>query len=234
VLGNVIEIPFGDTTPDVADGTDFGEVAMGATRTHMFSILNMGAGPLQLAAVYANFAPFFVERLSATNLLPGENATFDVLFDTAGLSPGQSILSAVQIESNDPDEGFFRFFIRGSVQTPVSHPGDMNGDGAVDRHDLALFVPGFATSSGGSPAAGDFNQDGRVNLVDLLMLKQGYTSSAASSAGAEGCWLSASERRARSIVANRRSEERGADRNGLVTARLRAIRQRPAGVASWD
>jgi hypothetical protein len=49
VLGSEIEIPFGDTTPTIADGTDFGEVAAGGSRTHAFTIQNHGAGPLQSA-----------------------------------------------------------------------------------------------------------------------------------------------------------------------------------------
>lgn len=49
-------------------------------------------------------------------------------------------------------------------------PGDMNGDGDVDKQDIAGFIlavlnPGLFL--GGNPDAADVNQDCEVNLADV-------------------------------------------------------------------
>ncbi|MEX0585777.1 MAG: alkaline phosphatase family protein [Pirellulales bacterium] len=53
-------------------------------------------------------------------------------------------------------------------------PGDANGDGVVDRQDLAILAENYGTTSGATVTTGDFNGDGRTDLADLAMQKSNY------------------------------------------------------------
>jgi hypothetical protein len=61
-----------------------------------------------------------------------------------------------------------------SAQTLLA--GDANGDGAVDRADLAIVVAHFGMAVGATFEDGDFNADGRVNLADVTLLQQNFGS----------------------------------------------------------
>ena len=50
-------------------------------------------------------------------------------------------------------------------------PGDADGDGVVDRADVAVLLDNFGTRSGASFSQGDFDHDTAVTLRDLLILK---------------------------------------------------------------
>jgi hypothetical protein len=50
-------------------------------------------------------------------------------------------------------------------------PGDANGDGRVDRRDLAMLAKGFGMRAGAMPADGDFNGDHRVSWADVAILQ---------------------------------------------------------------
>jgi hypothetical protein len=61
------------------------------------------------------------------------------------------------------------------ISTPV--PGDANGDGIVNRADLAIVASHYGTAAAAAFADGDFNGDERVDLADLHLLKAHYNES---------------------------------------------------------
>jgi probable HAF family extracellular repeat protein len=56
----------------------------------------------------------------------------------------------------------------------AANPGDANGDGRVNRADLAALLKEMGTMCGASFSQGDFNSDGAVSMTDLVMLQQHY------------------------------------------------------------
>ncbi|MDD4028979.1 MAG: dockerin type I domain-containing protein, partial [Caldisericia bacterium] len=54
--------------------------------------------------------------------------------------------------------------------------GDVNGDGAVDIHDLTLFAAAFGSNKEDAnfDARCDFNDDGKVDGVDLIILSYNF------------------------------------------------------------
>ncbi len=118
VTGNALPIPDGDTTPDVADGTDFGEAGenLGSV-TRTFTIENTGNEPLVLAganpvSVGSQTGDFAITAAPASlNLAPGGTTTFDVTF-----APTQTGAQSgtVSIGSNDPDENPYTFDVSGN------------------------------------------------------------------------------------------------------------------------
>ncbi|RMG21094.1 MAG: choice-of-anchor D domain-containing protein, partial [Deltaproteobacteria bacterium] len=129
VAGNGIEIVSGDSTPDAADGTDFGEVELGSSRVQSFTISNTGSAPLTLTAdppVAVTGTEFVVVTPPQTQIAAGESTTFQIEFTpvTAG-----RVTETVTIESDDSDEGSYVFTLAG---TGVEPQGGTCGDGVVD------------------------------------------------------------------------------------------------------
>ncbi|MEX2185153.1 MAG: dockerin type I domain-containing protein [Pirellulales bacterium] len=60
--------------------------------------------------------------------------------------------------------------------------GDLNGDGTVNRGDVAVLVGNYGLSSAATAAQGDLNGDGRISLADLIVLKSRLGSSGQSPA----------------------------------------------------
>jgi hypothetical protein len=56
-------------------------------------------------------------------------------------------------------------------------PGDLNGSGNVDLHDLATLLANFGTTSGAAPEEGDTDGDGDIDLADLAMLLAAFGTS---------------------------------------------------------
>lgn len=62
----------------------------------------------------------------------------------------------------------------GAFQVEAFLPGDTNGDGRVDRVDLAAVRAAYGSSIGGRRynAAADFNRDGRIGPADLILTRR--------------------------------------------------------------
>lgn len=57
---------------------------------------------------------------------------------------------------------------------PTGPAGDLDGDGRVGLHDLALLQSQFGSAASGSPLAADLNADGIVDRADLALLAQDF------------------------------------------------------------
>ncbi len=121
-LGN--NILDGDTTPDVADDTEFGNVDItGFTAVHTFTIENTGTGPLSLtgASPYAilsgaNAGDFTVNVIPANSIAASANTTFQITFDPSALGLRTA---TVTIANDDSDENPYTFNIQGTGTTTI-------------------------------------------------------------------------------------------------------------------
>jgi hypothetical protein len=116
VAGNgTIDIVDGDTTPSVADGTDFGIANItGGTVVHTFTIQNIGATNLTVglpSTTGPNAADFSVTLAPVSPVIPGGSTTFQVTFDPSASGPRTATLS---FANNDSDENPFDFSIAGT------------------------------------------------------------------------------------------------------------------------
>ena len=126
VSGNNIGIPASDTTPSLADGTDFGTaMQLNAQVTHSFAVVNMGApflnltGPSPIAIGGAAATDFKVVAQAASSLDANTTSAFAITFDPT--LPGQRT-ATVTIASNDPANPSFTFVITGFSTLPTKLP----------------------------------------------------------------------------------------------------------------
>jgi ELWxxDGT repeat protein len=126
VHGEGQEIVNLDLAPDVADGTDYGDVLLGEVNVHTFSIINTGNDVLSLSGMEPvsvdglNPGDFTVTSQPALDVLnPDEATNFDIEFDP--LAAGQRV-AAVTIHSDDPDEASYFFAIVGVGQVHGPSP----------------------------------------------------------------------------------------------------------------
>lgn len=123
--GNSVSIVSGDTTPDVADHTDFGSISTASgTIVRTFTIQNTGTAALNLTGVSpfvtisgANAADFTVTAIPSNSILSSTNTTFQVTFN-----PSADGLRAatISIANNDSNENTYTFAIQGTgISAPV-------------------------------------------------------------------------------------------------------------------
>ncbi|MBU0677466.1 MAG: choice-of-anchor D domain-containing protein, partial [Verrucomicrobia bacterium] len=117
------EITDGSTSPTAALGTDFGSILDTATKDHVFSITNVGTGPLYLTDSSpivsiggAHSADFTVTSdAGSTTILAGARTQFTVRFDptAAGVRTAE-----VSVANSDSDENPYNFRIIGTATGP--------------------------------------------------------------------------------------------------------------------
>lgn len=102
--------------------------------------------------------------------------------------------SATVVDPADPNSFWtFQQFVSGDDEWAIQitqilvgesppTPGDANGDGIVDRADLAIVAANLGKDQNATFAEGDFNADGRVSLGDLGLLQANLTVASAGSA----------------------------------------------------
>jgi hypothetical protein len=123
--GNSVSIVSGDTTPDLADHTDFGTVSTASgTVVRTFTIQNLGTAALSLtgASPYvvisgAHAADFAVTAIPSNSIAAGGSTTFQITFDPSadGLRT-----ATISIANNDADENPYTFAIQGTgISAPV-------------------------------------------------------------------------------------------------------------------
>ena len=117
VSGKGTPITSGDTTPAMADGTDFGgtDLMQGLSLTNVFAITNSGPGALLLTggtpvSLTGNISDFTVCANPATTLMSGASTSFKIVF--APTLPGIRT-GTVTIANNDSDRTPYLFGIQG-------------------------------------------------------------------------------------------------------------------------
>ncbi len=150
VKGNMLDIPSGDPSPSIVDGTDFEsvEVIGGFTATQEFVIYNIGTDDLVLGGVPiisisgANSSDFTVISNPATLVAPSSTVAFTIEFNPAGSGLREASIS---IGNSDQNESPYTFDIQGTgVTTPeMSVAGNSvnisNGDASPALSDSTQF-----------------------------------------------------------------------------------------------
>ncbi len=117
ITGNNQIIVTGDTTPSTSDGTDFGDGFPGIPVSKLFTIQNVGSGPLIFTGMPIisisgpHASEFTVSTQPAASLSSFATSFFYIDF----LAADAGVRSAtVTVASNDPDEANFTFAIQGN------------------------------------------------------------------------------------------------------------------------
>lgn len=119
IQGNSTTIVDGDTTPSLADDTDFGSINVASgTNPNVFTIQNLGTGTLNLtgsspyvAISGAHASDFTVTTIPSNSISAGSSTIFIITFNpsAAGLRT-----ATVTIANNDSDENPYDFNIQGT------------------------------------------------------------------------------------------------------------------------
>lgn len=156
LAGNGQSIADGDSTPDLADNTHFGDVQIsGDPVSRIFTIQNTGDSDLVLSgipkvAIGGAHAPHFeVVAQPSSPLSPGTSSSFEVIFSPVWEGEYSAELSII---SNDGDESPYNFSIGGTgsaaVETVTAPSVPV---GPVDGYTVTyyLFSTGESSSSQG-------------------------------------------------------------------------------------
>ena len=115
--GNGQPITNGSTSPDPANGTDFGTADIDSDpRDQVYVITNAGNGPLELtgsprvAITGAQSADFMLTALPSATIEPGQSASLTIRFQPDNLGPRQAL---VTIDNNVAGETPYTFSIAG-------------------------------------------------------------------------------------------------------------------------
>jgi len=111
ILGtNHIVIANGDTTPTIADGTDFGKVRVfEATSEHTFIVTNSGTTVLNISGMTTNGtnpADFIITSYPTATVAPGTTTTFAVQINPATLGLRTAIIHLLNDDEDEPDYEF--------------------------------------------------------------------------------------------------------------------------------
>jgi len=109
--GNSVVIADGDTTPSLADHTDFGTTTVGAPVSHTFTVRNEGTAALTTSGLTVPSGFTVTEGLSGSIAASGQD-TFTVRLNATSAGTFQGDVS---FGNNDSDENPFNFRIRGEV-----------------------------------------------------------------------------------------------------------------------
>ncbi|SDS14267.1 Por secretion system C-terminal sorting domain-containing protein [Formosa sp. Hel1_31_208] len=176
IQGNGVNIVDGDTTPDISDDTDFGNVNLiAATQTNTFTIQNTGTSPLTLggASPYVNIsglhaADFTVTAIPSNSIGAGTTTTFDITFDPSATGLRSA---SVTIANNDSNENPYTFDIQGNGFIPAPEINVQGNSNTIVDGDV---TPDFSddTDFGNVDIAGGTNvnvftifNDGSLDLL---------------------------------------------------------------------
>ena len=164
VQGNGQSISAGDTSPDTADGTDFGSVNSLKTQTYVIDN-SVGSSELAISNISLsgpNASDFAIGTVPAT-VAAGGSESFDITF-----TPTAAALhtATVSIESNDADESPYMFAIQGTGTTAatnvVINEVDADTDGDEDDEFVELYDGGVGNTSLDGLVLVLFNGNGSV------------------------------------------------------------------------
>jgi len=120
IKGNNTSITDGDTTPDTNDDTDFGNINLGLSDVHTFTIDNtVGTADLTITSIVlsgTNATDFAISSIPAT-VTAGNTGAFMVTF-TPGASGART--ATITINNNDCSEGTYNFTVQGNGVCNIS------------------------------------------------------------------------------------------------------------------
>jgi hypothetical protein len=122
--GNRVSITNGNTTPALADHTDFGVTTPGRPVSRTFTVKNLGMDLLTCGVPSLPTGFTLTEALSST-IGAGGSDTFTVQL---GATAAGTFGGSVSFSTNDGDENPFHFAIRGQVAGPVPPTGTFQAE----------------------------------------------------------------------------------------------------------
>jgi hypothetical protein len=129
--GATDSIADGNTTPNTADGTDYGTTTVGTTVSRTFTIQNTGAADLNLTTGSITVPTgFTITGTPAATLAPGASTTITVELTAASVG---TFSGDISIPNNDSDENPYNFAITGTVNAPEINVTDGGFNGATDN-----------------------------------------------------------------------------------------------------
>jgi hypothetical protein len=129
VQGNSVSIVKGDTSPALADHTDFGATSISTPLVRTYTIQNTGTAVLTITSIVSSNAKFVVSGVPTT-VAAGSSATFNVTYTPTVLATDDATIT---INNDDTDEAVYDFAITGKAinATPSGVRGNMlNLDGS--------------------------------------------------------------------------------------------------------
>jgi hypothetical protein len=134
VVGNLISIADGDTTPSVSDNTDFGTVSIDSGSTLVtYTIHNTGTGIMNIGSTAisgANASDFVITSYPTSTIAGGGSTTLVISFSPAALGTKTATITII---NDDANENPYDFSITGfGVRTYT----DTDGDNITDNIDI--------------------------------------------------------------------------------------------------
>jgi len=180
VESNFIEIVDGDTTPVLADNTDFGssDVAVGMARETYFitndgtADLNIPVGGITISGAHAGDFTFDAASLALPAVItPGNTVPFSVDFDPSATGTRNA---TVNIANDDADENPYTFDITGNGvnatgSTVLINEIDSQDPAADDEQFVELYGPAGTSLDGLALVLfnGNATGDGSYDSIDL-------------------------------------------------------------------
>ena len=131
ITGNGTEILDGDTTPSVADNTDFGTLEVGTTQSYTFTIENTGSADLALSgtpmvSMNGDAAFSITSQPANTTVGAGNSTTFTVQFNP---TDDGTFTANITLANNDADEANYTFSVQGQATITLTQgPGGVTND----------------------------------------------------------------------------------------------------------
>jgi hypothetical protein len=149
IKGGTVSIANGDSTPTLGALTDYGDVTLGTTTDHTFTIENQGTLPLSLTGTpivsISGSSAFTVQTQPVSNTIAASDSqTFEVRFNPTCTQTGLQT-AVVSIASDDADEDPYTFTVQGksidnvsplAVAKNITVQLDTNGSVTVNAEDL--------------------------------------------------------------------------------------------------
>jgi Carboxypeptidase regulatory-like domain/Protein of unknown function (DUF3616) len=162
VNGNGVPIPDGDTTPQTADFTDFGNVAAGSSLDRTFTIQNLGSTDLTGGTITfsgANNGDFSILTPPTFPVSAESSANFTVRFTPSAAGLRSAI---VNIPNNDADENPYDYAVNGT--------GLASATPTISENTLSSFINLPANGAGFlSGTVGEATDPAQFSGVDLTI-----------------------------------------------------------------
>jgi uncharacterized repeat protein (TIGR01451 family) len=161
-------VPLTEPEPDIEvtpTYIDFGEVPVGTSSApEVVTISNVGTDNLTIASIMLNSGIYFtIQSDNATGVLvPGGVAEVSIIFSPTGV--GQET-DALDINSDDPDEGTVNVSLSGTGTTPSSGPGPGPGpEPDIDVNPLNINFGSVQVGTSSLPMVVTITNLGNANL----------------------------------------------------------------------
>lgn len=131
LTGNGLKITHEDTSPSIADDTDYGIAGISTqTITKEYTILNNGTSNLQVSgSITSSDDQYEITQPILTTIPPGGSTTFKVTYNPK--STGNHV-ATISIPNNDATKNPYNFSVTGNGASLI----DNDGDGIMDDVDL--------------------------------------------------------------------------------------------------